>query len=106
MMFELPSWLDKIITGLGGAFPAAVIGRMMWHVRAVQIGKRRFWSMHLVWEIPVAICMALVADGAAEWLGLNGKAATAFIATMAYLGPHGIEVMFGKVVEQGKTGRK
>jgi hypothetical protein len=93
---EMPSWLDRIITGSGtttAAIAGAAVGRLMFHVKAVQMGRRKFFSLHLLWEWPTAIGMALIGDGFAEWLGVAGKPATALIATLAYFGPHGLEMI-------------
>jgi len=69
----------------------AWMGRMMWHVREVQGHRRRFFSMHLIWELMTAICIGFLADGVAEWVGLVGKPATAAIIFVSYLGPRGVE---------------
>jgi Na+/glutamate symporter len=97
---DIPSWLERLITGFGTALSAAWVGRMMWHIRAVQMGKRKFWSLHLLWEVPVAIGMALIADGIAEWIGLTGKTTIALIAAVSYLGPHGIEAAMSKLLDR------
>lgn len=73
---------------------AATIGRFMFHVRQVQRGARRFWSWHLVWEIPTAIGMGLIADSMATWLELSDGTRVGFVAVIAYLGPHAIDELF------------
>ncbi len=69
----------------------AWLGRMMWHVREVQGQRRRFFSVHLVWELLTACCIGFLADGVAEHFGLAGKPATAAVIFVSYLGPRGVE---------------
>lgn len=51
--------------------------------------------MHLIWELPIAYGMAMMGDGLSEHLRLNPKESLALIAALAYMGPHGIETMWG-----------
>jgi hypothetical protein len=92
---EFPTWipapLRSIFVELGGLFFLAWLGRMMHHVRLVQMRKRRFWALHLVWEIFTALAIGLIADGVASYMGLTGKPATALVIVVAYLGPGGLE---------------
>ena len=87
---------------------ASFVGRMMHHVRQVQRQTRRFWSAHLLWEIPVAIGMGLIADSVANWLGLSEATRVGFIAAVAYLGPHAIDEIFavGRDAARARFGKK
>lgn len=80
--------------GLAGFVPTALMARLLWHRRMVDLGRRRLWSCHLVWELPAAIFGAVVGGGAAEWLGLSGMAAQACVGVVAWLGPRGLEEFF------------
>lgn len=91
---DLPEWLSKLLNGLGAFVISASAGRLMWHTRLVQLGKRNFFSLHLAWEIPTAISMALIGRGLGEYLGLSENASLALVATLSYLGPRGIETVF------------
>ena len=82
----------------------AWLGRMMWHVRQVQKSLRRFWSWHLVWELMIAVSIGFVAEGVAEYFGFQGKAATALIIVVSYLGPGWVEAMVLRVID-GVLGR-
>lgn len=77
------------ITTLIGAFT----GRLMWHSGEVKLGKRKFFGKELLWEIPVAIGMALIGDAAAAYFGLTQPVSTGFVAMLAYLGPRGAEAL-------------
>ncbi len=83
----------------GGAFTTlfgAIMGRAMWHTSEARKGKRRFFGPELLWELPIAIGMALIGEGAASWLNISQPASTGLIAALAYLGPRGAEVLFLK----------
>ena len=75
------------VTTLIGAFT----GRLMWHSGEVKLGRRKFFGKELLWEIPVAVGMALIGDAAANYIGLTQPVSTGFVATLAYLGPRGAE---------------
>lgn len=82
--------VQKMIGGAATALLAAAAGRMMWHAGEVRAGRRPAFGPFLIWEIPMAVGMALIGDGAGEYLGLSGKQTTALIAILSYLGPRGI----------------
>jgi uncharacterized membrane protein YfcA len=73
---------------------ASVLGRMMFHAHQVQRGARRFWSWHLVSELPIAGCMGLIGGAIGEWFGLEGRPLLACAAIVGYLGPHAIDELF------------
>ena len=56
-------------------------------------GNRRFFGKELLWEIPVAVGMALIGEAAARYIGLSQPVSTGFVATLAYLGPRGAEAL-------------
>lgn len=101
----LPEWLKTFLTGVSGTFLAAWIGRMAWHVHAVQMGRRKFWSLHLLWEVPTAIMMGIAVDGLCQYFGLIEKVRLSVLVTIAYLGPRGIEALLKIYVERVAGGR-
>lgn len=82
------------VKGMTVTFVASLLGRLMFHARAAQRGTRRFFSWHLVWELPVAVGMGLIGDALATWLALTEGTRVGFIAAVAYLGPHAIDELF------------
>ena len=82
----------------------AYVGRLAWHTAEVQRGRRRFFSIHLLWELVAAIAIGLVADGVAAHLGLVGAPRTAAIVALAYLGPRGLEDRGGRLLAARKGG--
>jgi hypothetical protein len=89
-------FIDMINSFFGGAVTTligAFTGRLMWHSGEVKLGNRRFFGKELLWEIPVAVGMALIGEAAARFIGLSQPVSTGFVATLAYLGPRGAEAL-------------
>lgn len=90
------SFIEMINNLFGGAITTligALVGRLMWHSGEVKLGKRKFFGRELLWEIPVAVGMAMIGDAAATYIGLTQPVSTGFVATLAYLGPRGAETL-------------
>lgn len=90
------SFIEMINNLFGGAITTligALVGRLMWHSGEVKLGKRKFFGRELLWEIPVAVGMAMIGDAAATYIGLTQPVSTGFVATLAYLGPRGAEAL-------------
>ncbi|MGY0794273.1 phage holin family protein [Azospirillum argentinense] len=94
-----PPWRETIVGG-ALAVALAIVGRLMFHARQVQAGRRRFFSPHLVWELPVAIATGLIGKGIASYYGLGDWQETATIVTVAYLGPGFVEAVIWRVVDR------
>jgi hypothetical protein len=91
-----PGFLETLNSLFGGALTTligAVTGRLMYHSGEVKLGRRRFFGKELLWEIPVAIGMAIIGEGIASYLGLGQPVSTGLVATLAYLGPRGAEAL-------------
>ncbi len=89
-------FIDMINSFFGGAVTTligAFTGRLMWHSGEVKLGNRRFFGKELLWEIPVAVGMALIGEAVARYIGLSQPVSTGFVATLAYLGPRGAEAL-------------
>ncbi len=90
------SFIETINSFFGGALTTligAFTGRLMYHSGEVKLGKRRFFGKELLWEIPVAIGMAIIGEAVATYLGLTQPVSTGLVATLAYLGPRGAEAV-------------
>lgn len=100
---SLTDLFNAWVGGAGTTMIGALLGRAMWHGNEARKGRRRFFGPELIWELPIAVGMALIGEGAAAWLNINQPASTGLIAALAYLGPRGAEVLFlkwfGKKVE-------
>ncbi|QRY68211.1 phage holin family protein [Ensifer sp. PDNC004] len=91
------SLIELLNATLGGAATtviAVLAGRLMWHTNEVRKMRRKFFGKELLWEMPIAVGMAFIGEGLANWLALGQPMATGMIAALAYLGPRGSEVLF------------
>lgn len=88
----LSVWLGGAGTTLAGAF----IGRAMWHISEARKSRRRFIGPELIWELPIAVGMAIIGEGLASYWSLGHPTSTGLVAALAYLGPRGAEVLFVK----------
>ncbi|MFH1806815.1 MAG: phage holin family protein [Pseudomonadota bacterium] len=78
----------------------ALMVRLMWHQRLVRKGERRFWSVDLFWELPMAVLCAAVGNGVAEFMAwpLGGWQHIACVGVCSWLGPRGGEVMLDRII--------
>lgn len=72
---------------------SALAGRLAWHTSQVRKGLRKFWSVELIWEAPLALMMGIVALGIAEYFGLGVKGTGALASLCGWLGPRGMEAL-------------
>ncbi|MBT9370258.1 phage holin family protein [Rhizobium sp. CSW-27] len=86
--------IDAWLGGAGLTLIGSIVGRAMWHVQQARKGLRRFFGPEILWELPIAIGMAMIGEGVAAWLDLVQPTSTGLIAALAYLGPRGTEVLF------------
>lgn len=73
-----------------------MLGRLMYHARQVQLGKRKPFSWVLLWDIPVALCMGWIALGVATWLKIPWETTVSLALVAAYLGPYSLDIVFAK----------
>lgn len=89
--FNPPEWLKDILQGSGLSFMWAAVGRLMFHARQVQQGRRRLFSKSLMLELPIALGMGMVGAGIAEWWGFQGQVRDAILVSAGFVGPRAIE---------------
>ena len=85
--------LQAMFGGAATTLIAASLGRLVYHGHEVRQGRRPLFGWHLIWEVPTAVVMALVAEAAAQYLGLSQQVTTGVVAVLAYLGPRGAREM-------------
>jgi|GEM_PF-1874867 len=73
------------------AFVCGLLGRLMYHAREAQAGRRPVLGWHLVLELPVAGGMCAVGMGIASWLALGFWPTVAVVTAISYVGPPFIE---------------
>lgn len=84
---------------------AAMVGRLMYHAKLVQAGKRKAVSWVLFWDIPIAVCMGWITLGFGKWIGLDWEPTVSLSMVMAYLGPYSMDTVFRKWADW-KFGKK
>jgi LydA holin phage, holin superfamily III len=73
---------------------AGVLGRLMYHSKQVQQGRRRFFSKDLVMEMFIALGMGFMAHGLCQYLSVHGDVEIAIVILVSYLGPNGVNAVF------------
>ena len=73
-----------------------MLGRLMFHARQVQMGRRKPFTWALFWDIPIALGMGWIALGLASWLGVRNEVMVSIALVVAYLGPYGMDTLFAK----------
>jgi carbon starvation protein CstA len=73
-----------------------VLGRLTFHARQVQLGRRKPFSWVLLWDIPIALCMGWVAYGLATAMKISWEATISLALVASYLGPYSMDVLFVK----------
>ena len=88
----LDGWFGGAATTLIGAF----MGRAMWHATEVRKGNRKMFGREVIWELPIAVGMALIGEGIGTYMQFSHPISTAIVASLAYFGPRGTEILFTK----------
>ena len=55
--------INRIVGGAGVTLIAAFVGRAMYHAGEVRAKRRPMFSKDLIWEVPIAVGMALIGEG-------------------------------------------
>jgi len=97
--FNPPEWLKDILQGGGLSFMWAAVGRLMFHARQVQQGRRRLFSKSLLLELPIALGMGMVGAGVADWWGFTGQVRDAVLVSAGFVGPRAIEQVFERALK-------
>lgn len=92
--------LSPIWAAILALLPPALLARLLWHWRQVTLGRRRFWSWALLWELPTAVLCAIAAGGITEYLNLAPLGTQAVAGAAGWLGPRGLEVLLSRLLER------
>ena len=104
--FNGPDWLKDILQGSSLSFIWAGVGRLMFHARQVQQGRRRLFSKSLLLELPIALGMGMVGAGIAEWWGFQGQVRDAVLVSAGFVGPRAIEQTIERLLKlTGRDGK-
>lgn len=73
---------------------AGIIGRLMFHARQVQMGKRKPWTWALLFDLPIAFGMGWGVYGLCVWASLDPEPTISASIAASYLGPYSIDRAF------------
>lgn len=90
--------LQAMFGGAATTLIAASLGRLVYHGHEVRQGRRPLFGRHLVWEVPTAVAMALVAESISQYAGLGPQVTTGVVAVLAYLGPRGAREVVERLI--------
>lgn len=94
--------MQQVMGGALTSLAAALAGRAMYHAGEVQAKRRPILSWDLLWELPLAVGMAMIGEGIGDYLELSRVMTTALVAALSYLGPRGAGVLIEKYLTKGK----
>lgn len=97
---DIPPPMAETITGGSLAALWGLVGRLMYRARSASLGRRRFFDIALLYELPIAIGTGIIGQGIADYYGLTGWTATACIVTAGYLGPGFVEAIVWRLVDR------
>lgn len=89
-MADLPPELAKAAAGLAGPAIGAAAGALMRHSQLAQAGQRRFWSLHLLYELPTVVGMGIIGGGLSAYLQFPELAGWGVSAALGFYGAHGL----------------
>ena len=79
----------------------SIVGRLMFHGREAQAGRRRFWGRELPFELIVAVGMGMIGNALCAYLKLDGAVSIGVVSAVAYLGPRAIDTFFDRATAKG-----
>src|SRR5690606_14486193 len=81
--------IQRTIGGAATALLAAVLGRTMYHAGEVRAKRRPIASWDLLWELLVAVGMAVIGDAVGSYMEFSREVTVGLIGILSYLGPRG-----------------
>lgn len=79
---------------------AGLLGRLMFHSRMVQQGKRKPLSWTLLFDVPIGLGMGWTALGLGIWLGLLPQVSVSIGIAFGHLGPFAIDRVFARLTDK------
>jgi hypothetical protein len=97
-MDHLPGWGEIAPWAMAGA--AGMMGRLMFHAKQVQAGRRKPLSWTLLWDIPIALGMGWSALGVCTWRGAPYELMISVALLASYLGPWTLDLVVAKAADK------
>ncbi|WP_257556393.1 phage holin family protein [Sphingobium sp. CFD-2] len=82
-----------------------IVGRLMFHSKEVQAGRRRFWGREMLPETFIAVGMAMIGNALGTYWDLPGPVSAGLIGALSYLGPRFIDTAGANILERFKRRR-
>lgn len=82
---------------------AGILGRLMFHARQVQQGKRKPLSWALLFDLPIALAMGWIVFGLCEWFRLEPHPTISAAIAASYLGPYSLDRFFAVWADRFRT---
>lgn len=79
---------------------AGIMGRLMYHARQVQSGKRKPFSWALMFDLPIALAMGWLIYGLCVWLDLGPEPTISMSIGGGYLGPWVVDRIFALMADK------
>jgi hypothetical protein len=79
---------------------AGLLGRAMFHAREVQQGRRKPFSLALVFDVPIALAMGWAAYGLCVWAKLDMQPTISVAMIASYLGPYTLDRFFARAADR------
>lgn len=95
--------IQALCGAAGTTLLAAFLARLVYHGGEVKLGRRPLFGWHLLWELPIAVTMAFVAEALSSYLGLSAETTTGVVAVLSYLGPRGARDVIEKVATKNRS---
>lgn len=92
----------SIFLSLAGPMASAAIGVLMRHAQRAATGKP-FSVRRLSFELPSVIGLGIMGGAMGDWLGATETVRWGLAATLGYLGPQVVEVVFYRWISRDQT---
>lgn len=73
-----------------------MIGRLMYHAKQVQMGRKKPLTWALILDVPIALGTGWIALGLCTWFNVQWEVTISTAIVVGYLGPYGIDTVFAK----------
>lgn len=79
---------------------AGLLGRVMFHAREVQRGRRKPLSWTLVLDVPIALAMGWIIYGLCAWYDVIPQVTISAAILASYLGPYTLDRLVARVSDK------
>lgn len=79
---------------------AGILGRLMFHAKQVQQGKRKPLTLALLFDLPIAFAMGWITYGLCVWFDLAPQPTISAAIAASYLGPYSVDRLFALAAER------